>query len=55
MWPVERPELDPGETFTACISRVRDPEMRRRLAAIRPNIETAAADYVQKAENGELY
>lgn len=55
MWPVERPELDPGETFTTCISRVKNPAMRRRLTAIRPDIEAAAADYSEKAENGELH
>lgn len=55
MWPVERPELDAGETFTTCISRVRNPEMRRRLRTIRPNIEAAAADYAEKAENCELH
>ncbi|WP_417260432.1 MULTISPECIES: hypothetical protein [Pseudomonadota] len=54
MWRVEQPDFDAGETFTTCISRVRNPENRRRLTAIRPNIETAADDYVAKAENSEL-
>lgn len=52
---VERPEMDAGETYTTCISRVRNPVMKRRLLAILPDIEAAADDYVEKAENGELH
>ena len=55
MWPVKRPELDAGETFAICISRVRNTVMRRSLVAIRPDIEAAAADYMRKAEDGELH
>ena len=55
MWPVERPDLDAGETFATCISRVQDKTVRRHLAAIRPNIEAAANDYAKKAKNGKLH
>ena len=55
MWPVERPELDAGETFAICISQVKNPAMRQRLTAIRPEIEAAAADYAENAEHGELH
>ena len=55
MWRVEKPEMDVGETFTTCISRVRDSVTKRRLTAILPDIEAAAADYVDKAENGGLH
>lgn len=55
MWRVERPAMDAGETFTTCISRVRDPDMKRRMLAILPDIVAAAADYVDKAENGGLH
>lgn len=55
MWRVERPEMDAGITFMTCISRVRNPTMKRNLTAIRPDIEAAAADYVEKAENSELH
>ncbi len=44
-----------GETFAICISRVRNRAIRRALIAIRPDIEAAAADYVVKADNAELY
>ena len=30
MWPVKRPELDAGETFAICISRVKNAALRRR-------------------------
>jgi len=47
--------MDAGETFATCISRVQNPKMRRCLTEIRPNIVSAAADYVQRAENAELH
>ena len=55
MWPVEHPDLDAGETFATCISRVQDKTVRGRLTAIRPNIEAAANDYVKKAKTGNLH
>jgi len=55
MWSVVRPELDAGKTFETCIERVRNPATRRCLTAIRPNIEVAATDYVEKAKAGELH
>jgi len=55
MLHVERPEMDAGEAFSICISRVKNSAMKRRLLAIRPNIEVAAADYIEKAENGGLH
>ena len=55
MWHVERPTIDVGKTFTTCISRVRNSDMKRRLISILPDIEAAADDYVDKAENGKLH
>ncbi|MFA6900572.1 MAG: hypothetical protein WC256_10240 [Desulfurivibrionaceae bacterium] len=55
MWRVKKPEMEAGETFTVCISRVRNPIMKRRLTAIFPDIEAAAIDYAEKAENGGLH
>ena len=55
MWPVKRPDLDAGEIFAACVSRVKDRTIRRRLKAIRPNIEVAVNDYEKKAECGKLH
>lgn len=55
MWSVECPDLDAGETFATCISRVRNPQMRRRLRSIRLDIEAAADDYIERAESGELH
>jgi len=55
MWPVEQPDIDAGETFQTCISRVHDADLRRRFNSVRPAIEAASADYEEKAELGDLY
>lgn len=55
MWPVQRPTIDAGETFQVCISRVRTPDLRARLAGIRKDIEAAAADYEMMADLGCLH
>lgn len=55
MWSVQEPEFDAGETFMTCIERVRNRTMKLSLEAIRPEIEAAAVDYRQKAENTELH
>jgi hypothetical protein len=55
MWPVARPRFDAGDTFAICVSQIKNAILRRRLIAIRSNIEVAADDYAQKAEVGELY
>jgi hypothetical protein len=55
MWSVKKPEMDASETFISCISRVKNPAMKRRLNAILPKVEAAAIDYSEKAENSELH
>jgi len=55
MWRVERPDMDAGETFIVCISKVKRPPMKLMLTAIRPDVEVAALDYLDKAENGRLH
>lgn len=52
---MEKPTIDAGETFATCISRVRNPEMKSNLLAIRADIETAENEYSEMAENGELH
>ena len=54
MWPVERPNIDAGQTFATCVSEIQDGELRRRLLSVQPAIEAAAADYEIKAEGGNL-
>ena len=55
MWSVKRPELEAGEAFLICIRKVKNQAMKQRLMAVQPDIEAAAADYSEKAENGELH
>ena len=43
MWCVDRPPFDAGETFAACISRVQDEGLKRRLTAIADNVKAEAA------------
>jgi len=49
MWTVERPLFGASETFTTCISRVRDTSLRAKLASVEPLIAAAAAEYEAKA------
>jgi len=49
------PDLDAGETFATCISRVKDQVLKSRLYAIQPQIESCAANYVCKAQSKELH
>lgn len=55
MWPVERPEINAGETFRICINRVQDAFLRQKLMSVGPMIEAAAAEYEMKATVGELH
>jgi len=55
MWPVPRPDIDAGYAFQACTNRVRDNDLRRRLSSVLPEIEAVAADYEEKAVDGDLH
>lgn len=55
MISMDCPDLNVDEVFRASISRVRDPALKARLAAITGDLTTAAADYVQKARNNRLH
>lgn len=55
MWCVDRPPFDAGETFAACISRVQDEGLKRRLTAIADNVKAEAAIYAERAEAAELH
>jgi hypothetical protein len=55
MWSVDRPQFQAGETLAACISRVKDIGLKRRLEHIAPHVETEAADYADRARAGELH
>ncbi len=55
MWPVERPNIDAGESFGTCVSSMEASNLHVRLSSVRPNIEAAAADYELKANAGNLH
>ena len=55
MWPVERPQIDAGQTFSTCICRIRDADLKNRLSAILQNVEQAAVDHHTKALVNQLY
>src|SRR5438128_1338097 len=55
MWKIDSPIYQAGETFSICISRIRDAELRGRLEGIRPNIEAASLDYQVKASDASLH
>jgi hypothetical protein len=55
MWCVDRPPFDTGKTFAACISRVQDEDLKRRLTAIADHVKAEAAIYAERAEAAELH
>jgi hypothetical protein len=54
MWPVGRPNIDAGEAFQTCISRLKDRDLHRRFVSVRPEIEAASSEYETKAGVGDL-
>ena len=55
MRSLRKPAQDAGETFAICISIVRNPDMRRKLQALRLRIEAASLDYDAKGAGAEWY
>lgn len=55
MWCVDRPPFGAGKTFTACISRVQNEDLKRRLVAIADYVKAEAASYAERAESAELH
>src|ERR1700730_6189664 len=49
MWTVERASFGPSETFTTCITRIGDADLRKRLLSVEATIAAAASDYHEKA------
>jgi len=50
-----KPENDAGDTYAACISRVRDRELKSKLENLRDDIEESAANYDVKAQSNQLH
>ena len=55
MWCVSRPPFDAGETFAACISKVRDEDLKRRLEKVADRVAAEAASYAERAQAAELH
>jgi 5-methylcytosine-specific restriction endonuclease McrA len=55
MWCVDRPPFNAGKTFAACISRVQNEDLKRRLVAIADYVKAEAASYAERAESAELH
>ncbi|MEZ5874837.1 MAG: HNH endonuclease signature motif containing protein [Hyphomicrobiales bacterium] len=55
MWSVARPELDIEMTFTTCISKIRNEDLRARMVSITEQIVQAAELYSARAEQEELH
>src|SRR5260370_29210076 len=54
MGAVGRPAYDAGTTFLTCITRIKNGELRHRLASVEPIISAAAKDYEVKAGTATL-
>ena len=55
MWPVERPDIDTGNTFDDCTSLIRNRNLRARMVGIRDHILDRSTDYDARAEAGEMH
>ena len=49
------PTLDPKTVFSLCISRVRDPALKKRLAKIETEVVQASADFALRAAATQLH
>jgi hypothetical protein len=55
MLKLDRPGYGADETFTACISRVRNPGLKERLTAVTQWIADESAAFGSAAQNGVLH
>jgi HNH endonuclease len=55
MRSVERPQFGTEQTYTLCISKVQDDELRQRLVDVTADIVDAAEEYAGHAMDEELY
>lgn len=52
---IDPPNLDAGDVYTTCISRVRDAALKARLTGITDDVRTASADYLMRAQANRLH
>jgi hypothetical protein len=55
MWTLNRPIYSARDTFTVCVSRVRDPLLKTRLEAVTDSIEEASDEYEAAALASALH
>ena len=55
MIKMEPPGLVPGDVFTACISRIRDPDLKLRMTAVTGLVVAASAKFDVLASNTRLH
>lgn len=55
MWTLNQPQYSAQATFAACISRVRDPVLKARLAAATPTVEATSAAFDTAARHQALH
>lgn len=55
MWSVQKPELDPGNTFDTCISKVKNKDLKDRLVGVRQTIVDHSSDFDVRAAAAELH
>lgn len=55
MRKIPRPTDRPEDVFRNCISLVRDPSLKKKLAALERDVIAAGADFLRRAGNNTLY
>jgi len=55
MWSVTKPQLDPGDTFDLCISKVKNKALKTRFEGIRQTIVNDSAAFEVRAAASELH
>lgn len=55
MIKIDLPGLNAGDVFTACISRIRDPDLKRRMLAVTADVVAASVTFKKLAPETRLY
>lgn len=55
MWPLDKPSHAAADTFAVCISKVRNKQLKERLAYAASTIESASTEYDHAAQRGNLH
>lgn len=55
MRPLPKPDTDVGDFFLICLSKIRDPDLRARLTAVKADIAAAASHFNDAAQATQLH